>query len=103
MGRMEAFTKGVAAPNWEMRLSETKELPESVCTCGSVQFSLLPRLYLPCPNSCCGLVTPWLIVTDITASSEPWEVKHLTPTQHLTLGISTKWGLLTKSCVVFFF
>lgn len=70
---MEAFNGDVAASNWELRLSGAKELPESVCTCGSVQFSLPPRLYLPCPKSCCGLVTPRLIVTDI-------------PVHHLNLG-----------------
>lgn len=42
---MDTFNRDVATPNWELRLYGAKELPESVCTCGSVQFSLPPRLF----------------------------------------------------------
>lgn len=69
------FGRGVATPDGEQRLFGAWELPESTCTCGSGCFSLPPRLYLPCPNSCCGLVTSKHFITDIPVTSEPQTVK----------------------------
>lgn len=59
------FGRDMATPNGEQRLFTPQELPESVCMCGSDWFFLPPRLYLPCSNSCCGLITARPFVNDI--------------------------------------
>lgn len=82
---MEAFNRGVAAPNWELRRCGAKELPKSVCTCRisavfpatQTLLALSQKLLWPGHMKADRYLHP-------CASSEPWEVKHLPPTQHRT-------------------